>query len=50
MKAGKQLFSIGGHWLQGGIADIIMYDYLHGYKIPADKATVRLKLLPMTTS
>ena len=50
VKAGEQLFSIGGHWLMGGIADIIMYDYLHGYKIPADQANVKLKLLPMTTA
>lgn len=48
MKAGKQLFSIGGHWLQGGIGLLIMYDYLHGFKVPADKASFRLKLLPMT--
>lgn len=48
MKEGKQLFSIGGHWLQGGIGLLIMYDYLHGYKIPADKASFDLKLLPMT--
>ena len=48
MKAGKQLFSIGGHWLQGGIGLLIMYDYLHGIKVPADKASFKLKLLPMT--
>ena len=48
MKAGKQLFSIGGHWLQGGIGLLIMYDYLNGSKVPADKAAFRLKLLPMT--
>jgi ABC-type sugar transport system substrate-binding protein len=48
MKAGKQLFDIGGHWLQGGIGLLIMYDYLHGIKIPADQANFKLKLLPMT--
>ncbi len=48
MKAGKQHFDIGGHWLQGGIGLLIMYDYLHGVKVPADKANVKLKLLPMT--
>ena len=26
----------------------MMYDYLHGFKIPADKADFALKLLPMT--
>ena len=25
-----------------------MYDYLHGHKIAADDATIKLKLLPMT--
>lgn len=48
MKAGKQLFSIGGHWLQGGIGLLIMYDYLHGIKVPADQASFKLKLLSMT--
>ena len=48
MKAGKQLFSIGGHWLQGGIGLLVLYDYLHGFKVPADKANLKLKLLPMT--
>jgi ABC-type sugar transport system substrate-binding protein len=48
MKAGKQLFSIGGHWLQGGIGLLVMYDYLHGFKVPADQANLKLKLLPMT--
>lgn len=48
MKAGKQLFSIGGHWLQGGIGLLVMYDYLHGFKVPADQANIKLKLLPMT--
>ena len=48
VKAGKQVFDIGGHWLQGGIGLLIMYDYLHGSKIPADQANFKLKLLPMT--
>jgi ABC-type sugar transport system substrate-binding protein len=48
MKAGKQLFSIGGHWLQGGIGLLVMYDYLHGFKVPADQANLKLKLLSMT--
>lgn len=48
MKAGKQLFDIGGHWLQGGIGLLIMYDYLHGLKVPAEQANFKLKLLPMT--
>lgn len=48
VKDGEQIYDIGGHWVQGGIALVIMYDYLHGFKVPADKATFKLKLLPMT--
>jgi ABC-type sugar transport system substrate-binding protein len=48
MKAGKQLYSIGGHWLQGGIGLLMMYDYLHGFKLSPDKAAFKLNLLPMT--
>jgi hypothetical protein len=29
---GEQLYDIGGHWVQGGIGLVIMYDYLHGFK------------------
>jgi simple sugar transport system substrate-binding protein len=47
VKTGEQLFTIGGHWVQGGIGLVIMYDYLHGHKISAEEATVKLKLLPM---
>jgi ABC-type sugar transport system substrate-binding protein len=47
VKTGEQLFTIGGHWVQGGIGLVIMYDFLHGQKIPAADATVKLKLLPM---
>lgn len=48
VKNGEQIFDIGGHWVQGGIALEIMYNYLHGFKIPADQANIKLKLLPMT--
>jgi len=48
IKKGELLFDIGGHWLQGGFALIIMYDYLNGYKISKDKANVKLDLLPLT--
>lgn len=49
VKIGEQLFTIGGHWIQGGIGLVIMYDYLHdkALKIPANEANVKLKLLPM---
>lgn len=45
---GEQVFDIGGHWVQGGIGLEILYNYLHGFKIPADQANIKLKLLPMT--
>ena len=45
---GELLFDIGGHWLQGGFALVMMYDYLHGFDIPADQANVKLDLLPLT--
>lgn len=48
VKNGEQIFDIGGHWVQGGIALEIMYNYLHGMKLPADQANIKLKLLPMT--
>jgi ABC-type sugar transport system substrate-binding protein len=45
---GEQIYDIGGHWVQGGIGLQIMYNWLHGHKLPADEATIKLKLLPMT--
>lgn len=48
MKENKQLFSIGGHWLQGGIGLLVMYDYLNGFKVSPEQANIKLKLLPMT--
>jgi ABC-type sugar transport system substrate-binding protein len=48
VKDGSLLFDIGGHWLQGGFALVVMYDYLNGNKITADKANVKLDLLPLT--
>ena len=48
VEQGKLLFDIGGHWLQGGFALVTMYDYLHGHKIAADKANIKLALLPLT--
>ena len=48
IKAGELLFDIGGHWLQGGFALVLMFDYLEGLPIPADQANVKLKLLPLT--
>ena len=48
VKDGKLLFDIGGHWLQGGFALVMMYDYLHGFKIPKDQANMKISLLPLT--
>lgn len=48
VKKGEQLFDLGGHWLQGGFGLVILYDYLNGHAIPADKANVLLKFLPLT--
>lgn len=49
VKNGELLFDIGGHWLQGGFALIIMYDWLNGIKIPASQASIKMDLLPLTT-
>lgn len=48
VKSGDLLFDIGGHWLQGGFALVLMYDWLNGFKIPASQASVKLDLLPLT--
>lgn len=48
VEKGTLLFDIGGHWLQGGFALVMMYDHLNGHDVPADKANVKLDLLPLT--
>ena len=48
VKNGELLFDIGGHWLQGGFALVMLYDYLNGLPVPADQANVKLSLLPLT--
>lgn len=48
IKKGEQLFSIGGHWMQGGFGLVILYDHINGFTVPADKSFVQLKLLPLT--
>lgn len=48
VEAGELLFDIGGHWLQGGFALVLMYDYLNGLGVPAEEANVKLSLLPLT--
>lgn len=48
MKRGELVFDIGGHWMQGGFALSMMFDYLHGYAVPPDQAVVKLKLTALT--
>lgn len=48
VESGELLFDIGGHWLQGGFALVMMFDHLNGIPVPADQANVKLSLLPLT--
>jgi ABC-type sugar transport system substrate-binding protein len=48
VKSGELLFDIGGHWLQGGFALVLMHDHLNGVPVPAEAANVKLGLLPLT--
>lgn len=48
VEAGELLFDIGGHWLQGGFALVLMFDYLNGVEVPAEMANIKLELLPLT--
>ncbi|WP_428031652.1 ABC transporter substrate-binding protein [Ancylobacter sp.] len=48
VKSGELLFDIGGHWLQGGFALVMMYDQINGKPVPAGAANVKLGLLPLT--
>lgn len=47
VEKGELLFDIGGHWLQGGFALVMLYDHLNGHGIPAEVANVKLDLLPL---
>ena len=48
VKSGELLFDIGGHWLQGGFALVMLYDEIKGHAVPKDADNVKLKLLPLT--
>ncbi|HET9595072.1 MAG TPA: ABC transporter substrate-binding protein [Anaeromyxobacteraceae bacterium] len=48
VEEGKLLFDIGGHWLQGGFALVLMYDHLNGFKIPKARSNIKISLLPLT--
>ncbi len=47
VKSGDLLFDIGGHWLQGGFALVMLYDEIKGKPVPKDQDNVKLKLLPL---
>jgi ABC-type sugar transport system substrate-binding protein len=48
LEEGQLAFDIGGHWLEGGYALIMLYDAIEGHKVPANDAVVKLQLLPLT--
>ncbi len=48
VKDGELLFDIGGHWLQGGFALVMLYDQIKGHPIAEAQDNVKLKLLPLT--
>jgi ABC-type sugar transport system substrate-binding protein len=48
VKNGELLFDIGGHWLQGGFAIVLLFDDIHGIPVPAEAANFKIKLLPLT--
>lgn len=48
VKNGELLFDIGGHWLQGGFALVMLYDQIKGHPIPETGDNVKLKLLPLS--
>ncbi len=48
VKNGDLLFDIGGHWLQGGFAEVLLFDAIKGKPVPKDQDNVKLKLLPLT--
>jgi simple sugar transport system substrate-binding protein len=48
VKSGDLLFDIGGHWLQGGFALVMMYDQIKGKPVPKDQDNIKLNLLPLT--
>lgn len=48
VRRGELLLDLGGQLLQGGFALVMMYDYLSGFAIPKEKASVKLDLLPLT--
>jgi ABC-type sugar transport system substrate-binding protein len=48
VKRGELLFDIGGHWLQGGFALVMLFDQIKGKTVSKQSDTVKLRLLPLT--
>lgn len=48
--SGELEFDTGGHWLQGGFASLIMFDWINGIKPPLAERTRVIKLLPVTAA
>ncbi len=48
VEKGDLLFDIGGHWLQGGYALVMLYDQIKGHPIAKQDDLIKLKLLPLT--
>jgi methyl-accepting chemotaxis protein/ABC-type sugar transport system substrate-binding protein len=45
IRAGEQLFDVGGHWLQLGFGLNILYDEINGFPFPKGRSIVKLPLL-----
>jgi simple sugar transport system substrate-binding protein len=48
VKRGELLFDIGGHWLQGGFALVMLFDQIKGKPVSKQGDTVKLQLLPLS--
>ncbi|RFU49038.1 ABC transporter substrate-binding protein [Paraburkholderia sp. DHOC27] len=48
VKSGELLFDIGGHWLQGGFALVMLFDQIKGKPVSKQDDTIKLRLLPLT--
>jgi len=45
---GELAYTSGGHWLVGGFALVMMYDYLHGIPIKENERFAEVKLMEVT--
>jgi ABC-type sugar transport system substrate-binding protein len=46
VKNGDLLFDIGGHWLQGGFALVMLYDQIKGQAVPRIRTTSSSSFCP----